>query len=749
MSLSKTNFLAALLGLLSFFAGLHQASAIDNTTFNDSIHQQLQSLPDTLKIIHLLDLSNQYQQSNATASLEFAREALGIAISVNDPKQVGTINLKIAELYLLKGIYDKSMAFLLEALKQFQNSGLEKEEAFCYEVMGSLYNATDNPQQAIAFFNKAITINIEKKRVSDVARNYINLGSVFVGIDSIDKGLSYYLISLMIIDSLDLESEKRDLLIQLGDGYFKLGKYEESLKNYYQAMELAEKNGDLFMLANAKSRIGITYFRLNNMPAATKYSKESIMLTGDLKTFRIAGESYRNLADIYESQQNYKKALEYHIRYKKISDSLLNEEKLLHIGELQAKYDITQKEKENELLKQQNVQKSKKIKRFTIAAFIIINLFILTLIQLIMLVRLNGKTRYLNLKLAEQGKELEELNDQKDKFFSFVAHNLKNPFSTILGFSELLAKNSEEKLYEKIERYSRNIQGLSVHVNKILDNLLEWSRLQRRNFEYKPEKINITNLIRDVLEMNHKEAVRKEIELHYDLPENLAAYADKFMVASILQNLMSNALNFTPSSGKINISGKVCDPQVVISVEDTGIGIAPEDLPKLFRIDVHPAKIGTAESKGAGLGLVICKEMIHRCKGEITIDSKLARGTSVTFTLPVSNDNSKTEDYPDMQQPDFVLETKENIKSFGQLPEGFIDSCISSLMPKYNEVRTVLSVENLSGFARDVENAGRKYNISSFIHYGRYLAALIHLNKVDKILRILPEFKKIVDTFVV
>ena len=121
------------------------------------------------------------------------------------------------------------------------------------------------------------------------------MGSALVSMDSIDKGLSYYLVSFMIIDSLGMEPEKNDLLIQIGDGYLRLGKYEESLKNYYQAMELAEKKGNLFLLAQAKSRIGIAYFRMNNLPAAMKYSRESLILADSLKTFRIAGESYKNL----------------------------------------------------------------------------------------------------------------------------------------------------------------------------------------------------------------------------------------------------------------------------------------------------------------------------------------------------------------------------------------------------------------------------------------------------------------------
>ena len=742
---SRSIKLIAGLWLFLISAGQQSLHAAEDFSTTDSINRILQALPDSQKIIKLLDLSRQEQAGSITGSLEFARQALTLASSAEDTVMMALAKLRVAELYLQKGIYDKSLALLLEALDQFKQEGMEKETGYCCETIGKIYTATGSPQQAIPYHSQAVSVSKKLNRIPDVARNYASMGSALMSMDSIDKGLTYYLVSFMIIDSLKMESEKNELLIQIGDGYLKLGKYEKSLVNYYQAMELAEKNGDLFLLAQAKSRIGIGYFRMNNLPAALKYSRESLILADSIKTYRIAGESYLNLSGIYAAQQNYKKALDCYIRYKEASDSLLNEEKITQIGELQAKYDITQKEKENEALKEQNLQKAATIKRLVMASVIIALLLLLALAQLMMVIRLNKKTRQLNLKLAEQGKELEDLNDQKDKFFSFVAHNLKNPFSTIMGFSELMVKSNDAKEYDKIDRYAKHILGLSEHVNKVLENLLEWSRLQRRSFTYTPEKINVTGLIRDVLEMNQKEAARKEIEIRYDLPDDLIAYADKFMVTTILQNLMSNALNFTPSLGKIEVSGYLQGSQIQVSVTDNGIGIAPEDRAKLFRIDVHPAKIGTAASNGSGLGLVICKEMIERCKGEISIDSSLSKGTTVSFTLPVSNSDATVPESGEIPKPDFEQLVKEDIHTLGKLPEPFTRMCELSLLPKYDEVSSVLSLDHLSDFAHEVESTGQMYGLTSFVQYGRHLALLIQTHQVDKILRVLPEFKKMTD----
>jgi signal transduction histidine kinase len=746
---SKTTCLISLFCLFFETVNLQAADKTRNVFDKDSINRVLKELPDSAKFTKLMVLSDQVQQQNITESLELARLALEFAESSGNTGLMGTANLKIAELYWFKGIYDKSLAYVLEALKLFEKTGMEKETAYGCEVAGKIYKVTDNPLQAVDYYKKALDINLRLHQVPEVARIYTSMGSAYVNMDSIDKGLSYYLVAFMIIDSLGMETEKNDLLIQLGDGYFRLNKYEESLKNYYQAAALAEKTGNLFIQAQAKSRIGITYLQMKNLPAAKKYAQESLLLAEKIKTFRITGESYKTLAEIYAAEQDYKKAFENYMLYKEASDSLLNEEKIRQIGELQAKYDMSQKEQEIEWLKEQNINKTRTIKRITLASSMIALLLVFSLIQLFLLIRLYRRTRQLNLKLAKQSKELEDLNDQKDKFFSFVAHNLKNPFSTIMGFSELIAKNSHTKEYDKLDRYAKHILGLSVHVHKILENLLEWSRIQRRSFEYRPENTDVAALISDVLEMNQKEAERKEIALTYDLPQNLMSFTDKFMVTTILQNLMSNALNFTPSSGKIHVSAKTDGSKVTVSITDTGIGIAKDDLPKLFRIDVHPVKIGTAESKGAGLGLVICKELIQRCQGDITIESQLSRGTTVIFTLPVKDSNLQADESKAISEPDVMVELKKDMEKIGQLPEEFVQLCKNTLIPGYNEVRSVLSLDRLNKFARDVEAAGMQYNIMSFVYFGHHLLTLLHTHQIDKILRFLPEFKKMTDVFVV
>ncbi len=712
----------------------------------DSISNMLSSLPDSAKITFLVNLSSQCQQSDPSRAVELAQKALHISGLLNDPFLKGKTNLKLAELYLLKGLYDKTLFFLLEAIDNFEQSGSEKDYAYCCNKIGQVYSTTGNLTKAAVYFNKALSINKKLNLISEIADNYINIGSIYVKMDSIDKGLSYFLVSYMILDSLKTEDKKADLLIHLGEGYYRIQKYRESLNCYNQVKEISKKSNNLYLLALAKSRIGKVDLKMGNIPDALKYSHESLLTATMLKSTDIACETCKNLSEIYAAGNDYNKAYNYFVLYKQYSDSLMNYEKARMIQEMQVKYDLAQKEKENELLKDRNRDKTYTIRRVTIAAIIIVLLFIASVILLVMLIKMIKRYRILNMKLAQQSKELEDLNDQKDKFFSFVAHNLKNPFNTIMGFSELMLTKGDVHDNEKMERYAKHILILSTHVHKILENLLDWSRLQRRNFEFKPEKIEIASLIRDVIEMNYKEAKRKTIDMAYDVSDNLMVYADRFMISIVLQNLLSNALNFTPSLGKITILGRQKEMMAEISVIDTGIGIAPEDLSKLFRIDAHPAKIGTAESKGAGLGLVICKEIIQRCNGEISIKSELSKGTAVTFTLPLYQEQLISG--ADMKKliPDFIEEMKDDMTRFGKLPAAFVETCNSSLLPKYNEVRSVMSLENINDFATEIQHTGEKYNIPSFIHYGDHLSSLTQTHQIDKILKLLPEFKKMLET---
>ncbi len=238
-----------------------------------------------------------------------------------------------------------------------------------------------------------------------------------------------------------------------------------------------------------------------------------------------------------------------------------------------------------------------------------------------------------HLTLQRAKEELKALNATKDKFFSIIAHDLKSPFTVLLGLTDLL--------FDNIENYSKDdikgiIDDLRVSANTIyalLKNLLAWSRLQRGLMEHFPEKIYLNEIVRHNVFLFRSGAEQKRITLRNLVQKKITAYADHNMVDTVIRNLISNALKFTDTGGTIEVSAKNNGQFVEIAISDTGVGMTEEEISKLFRIDVKYSNVGTAGEKGTGLGLVLCKELVKKNGGKIWIESAVGKGTTFRFTL--------------------------------------------------------------------------------------------------------------------
>ena len=237
-------------------------------------------------------------------------------------------------------------------------------------------------------------------------------------------------------------------------------------------------------------------------------------------------------------------------------------------------------------------------------------------------------------KLMENETRLQELNASKDKFFSIIAHDLISPFHSLIGFSNLLAAQLDRQDYEGLEKYVAIIKNSSQLALDLLINLLEWSRTQTGRVEFNPEYFEIVKLIKEVTHLFTGFAEQKSIAIYLELPHNLPVFADKAMISVVLRNLISNAIKFTNPEGEITISAKHENDLLLVSVSDNGIGIKPETIDKLFRIEESCSTIGTRNEKGTGLGLLLCKEFVDKHDGEIWVESVASKGSFFKFTIP-------------------------------------------------------------------------------------------------------------------
>ncbi len=239
-----------------------------------------------------------------------------------------------------------------------------------------------------------------------------------------------------------------------------------------------------------------------------------------------------------------------------------------------------------------------------------------------------------NKDLERKTQELTELNKTKDKFFSIIAHDLKNPFGAILKGMELISENYDRYTDEKRKRLIDTIRKTSISTYELLDKLLEWGKIKTNSLHPHFDNIDMNGIVLDVVDLYEKLLSDKSISIHVDLEKNLLVYADHYMLSVIVRNLISNAIKFTPRKGNIKIlsePGK--DGFVDIAFVDSGIGISEKDQAYLFKIDKSFSSPGTEKEQGTGLGLHLCKEYIEKIFGHITVFSKPGEGSRFTISL--------------------------------------------------------------------------------------------------------------------
>jgi len=233
-----------------------------------------------------------------------------------------------------------------------------------------------------------------------------------------------------------------------------------------------------------------------------------------------------------------------------------------------------------------------------------------------------------------KAKSLEDLNKTKDRLFSIISHDLKNSFFSVMGLSKILADPENEDSEEKKLETAQMLNNSSKKLYTFLENLLSWARVQRGEIEFEPKENNFYEIVAEVIYLFNPKAKQSGIDLTHNIGEDTPIYCDQNMTKTVLRNLVSNALNFTPKGGSVVIDSKNNDDEVIISVTDTGVGISEKNLSKLLKIDSKYIGTNTLGEKGTGLGLILCKEFVEKHNGNIWIESELGKGSRFVFTLP-------------------------------------------------------------------------------------------------------------------
>lgn len=239
-------------------------------------------------------------------------------------------------------------------------------------------------------------------------------------------------------------------------------------------------------------------------------------------------------------------------------------------------------------------------------------------------------------RFRSQNENLEKLNAEKDKFFSIIAHDLRSPFNGFLGLTEIMADKLMLMSVNEIQKHATIMKGSANNLYRLLDNLLEWSRMQKGVTQYKPEVFSLSKVVNECIKTSVDQAKIKDITFEVNVFEKMFVYADIHMVETICRNLTSNAVKYTPRGGNIWVTSQLSEGNFVeISIRDSGIGMSQEIIDSLFRIDRSFKRSGTEGEPSSGLGLLLCKDFVEKNRGIIWVESKEEEGSTFNFTLPL------------------------------------------------------------------------------------------------------------------
>ena len=544
--------------------------------------------------------------------------------------------------------YDEALQYLLESLVISQKVRNLNQTGHTYKVIGSVYLQMEDREKALEYYRKALVIHEQMGDVSGVANALDAMAEIHLEMDQFDPAIKMYNRSYSLRRRTGNKRMIVNSLMNLGRYFTYRENYPLALSYYRDALALAEELQERWSLARISANLGELYGFRQEYSTSLLYLENAISLAGDMQANDILYDAYLILYDFYKTRGNYRLSLEYYLKYNAIREAMLNVESRTSIANLESRYDLVNKEKEIERLEKENIanqldlQKEKSLRKYmvSIAIFLLIlgiiiaySLFRNRRMNLI-LKQKNHELEDLNIRLTNYSKELDELNQTKNRLISIISHDLKNPFHSLIGFSDLLVRESERFSEEEKLSFYKSINETSKKAFELLQNLLDWTRLQTSEIPFKPADLHVTDIIQSVLGLLNSYARDKGIAMQTEVSKDTVVYADSRMFETVLRNIVSNAVKYTPFGGKVSIQAKDNDEVVIFSVVDTGVGMDEEQVANLFNVDKKASRPGTNNELGTGFGLILCREFVKKNGGELTVESSPGKGSSFSFTVP-------------------------------------------------------------------------------------------------------------------
>jgi signal transduction histidine kinase len=614
-----------------------------------NIAKEINSKQKVADILH--EISRAYESKmDYENALEKYLECVDIYCELNNKEKLASIFNSIGWNYFNLMNETKAIEYYFKSIKIYKNDLKDNEGvANSYISIGNLYYTQENYSYATTYYNDALAIYKELNDKESIAICYTNLGNTIADSGNTIEGLKYFFKSVEIGKELVMKYGLANNYNNIADCYITLKQYKEAQSYLDKALKISLEINDKELLALIYLNIADISISLKHYNETIKNAVMSIKYSKQIGNLNYQASDLKYLSEAYEGKGEIKKALFYLKQYTKVRDSIINFDKLKKnqlfktLNDLEnTRYTIDELSNKNELTK----LKYENEKRISYVLILAILLFATLVIILYVLHTSKNKANNLlkfknyqihnmNVEMQVQRDNLKQLNKTKDKLFSIIAHDLKNPFNSIQGFTQLLIENYENYDTRKRLKFLKIIKESSVKASSLLNNLLLWANNQSGSLKFNSEKVELIQQVSETMLLLEIQAFNKEIKILNKIENSVYLNADKNMLNTILRNLISNAIKFTNIKGEIQVLSAIRKGFVEVTIKDNGVGMSVEDQENLFTIDVKTSNMGTANEQGSGFGLVLCKDFVEKHGGKIWVVSKLNEGSEFKFTLPI------------------------------------------------------------------------------------------------------------------
>jgi len=638
------------------------------------------TIPDSSRIKTLVELSSMNQYVDVTSSQKYADQALELAEKLDDPAMKVLAYQRKALLLGSNGNFSESLRydnlslendiFLKDSTniaRDYNNIGDdyydlgEYDDAFfyftqahrvasavddtllmlvAYHNVGRVFKELGQYETALDHLNLAKKMSVQQKDEDGIAYAYDEIGDVQLRKNEYDSALRTLALALKFTRKLNVDVLEPKIHSKLATVYLRKGDFAKARAYYDSAFALSRLTNDRFGVAEVELGRGIVYIKEGQYDEALEKIEGSLNDAKELNARVLEIKCFNQLSILWEMKGEYKKALMYYKEYKQLEDTLFSQEMQGKLLRDQLRFETESRDSRIAFLSELQVMQRGELKKQEFVRNILVVVMALSGILLLSVYRSGRRRRQINMlllkhqeEMEKRSEELERLNQVKDKFFSIISHDLRSPINALSGLLDLLDKGAVTA--EELPKHVKELKARFNHTRTLLNNLLDWTLLQMDKLNLQASRIDIFNIVEENIQLLSS-VQGKDVKLVNEVKRNTIGFADSNTINLVIRNLMTNAIKFTNDGGHVKINAEDKGSEWHISVTDNGVGMNPEVLKMLFDKTAPYTTRGTANEKGTGLGLILCKEFIEKNGGKIWVESVEEKGSTFHFTLPKS-----------------------------------------------------------------------------------------------------------------